>query len=308
MTTSHRPLRIGTRGSALAQAQVRLAVERLRAVHPHVPAPEVVVIKTTGDRVQDRPLAEIGGKGLFAKEIEAALLEGAVDFAVHSLKDLETRLPAGLVLAAVLPRADPRDALIAPAARSFADLPPRARVATGSIRRAAQLRALRPDFELVPLRGNVDTRLAKIRAGAAAATLLAVAGLARLGLAVPEATPLHPDLLLPAPCQGLIALQCRERDEATRALLAPLSDPPAAAAMEAERALLGGLDGSCKTPIGALAEAGDGALRLRALLARGDGTLVLRAERTGSAGDAQALGVEAAAELRARAPADLLAA
>jgi hydroxymethylbilane synthase len=304
-----RPLRIGTRGSALALAQVRLAVARLKSAHPRLPEPEVVTIKTTGDRVQDRPLAEIGGKGLFAKEIEQALLEGALDCAVHSLKDLETRLPPGLVIGAVLARADPRDALIAPGARSLADLPKGAMLATGSIRREAQIRALRPDLALAPMRGNVDTRLAKIRAGAASATLLAMAGLARLALAVPEATPLDPDVLLPAPGQGLVALQCRERDARVRELLAACADPAATAAMHAERGLLAGLDGSCKTPIGALAEPmASGALRLRALLARQDGTLVLRTERLGAPSDAAALGADAARDLRARAPADLLAA
>jgi hydroxymethylbilane synthase len=306
---SHRPLRIGTRGSALALAQVRLAVTLLQAAHPDLPTPTVTVIKTTGDRVQDRPLAEIGGKGLFAKEIEQALLDGAIDCAVHSLKDLETRLPAGLVIGAVLARADPRDALIAPGAKSLGDLAHGATFATGSIRREAQLRALRPDFVFAPLRGNVDTRLAKIRAGAAAATLLAVAGLARLGLDVPEATPLDPDVLLPAPGQGLVALECRERDARVRELLAAAGDPAATAAMTAERALLAGLDGSCKTPIGALAEpVAGGALRLRALLARPDGTLVFRAERLGAPSDAAAMGADAARDLRARAPADLWAA
>lgn len=306
---SARPLRIGTRGSALALAQVRLAVARLKAAHTGLPEPEVVVIKTTGDRVQDRPLAELGGKGLFAKEIEQALLANTIDCAVHSLKDLETHLPPGLVIGAVLPRADARDALIAPGAKSLADLPQGASVATGSIRRAAQLRALRPDLALGPLRGNVDTRLAKIRAGAAAATLLAMAGLERLALAVPEATPLDPDVILPAPCQGLVAIECRERDAKVRALLAACADPAATAAMQAERALLAGLDGSCKTPIGALAEPlPNGALRLRALLAREDGTLMFRAERLGAPSDAAAMGTDAAQDLRARAPADLLAA
>lgn len=304
-----RALRIGTRGSALALAQVRLVVARLKSAHAGLPEPEVVVIKTTGDRVQDRPLAELGGKGLFAKEIEQALLADTIDCAVHSLKDLETHLPPGLVIGAVLPRADPRDALIAPAARSLADLPAGASVATGSIRRAAQLRALRPDLAIGPLRGNVDTRLAKIRGGAAAATLLAMAGLERLGLSVPEATPLDPDVFLPAPGQGLVAIECRDRDGRVRELLAACGDAASAAAMAAERALLAGLDGSCKTPIGALATAlPGGALRLRALLARADGTLILHAERVGTPGDAAAMGADAAADLRARAPADLLAA
>jgi hydroxymethylbilane synthase len=305
--SAQRSLRIGTRGSALALAQARLAVARLAAAHTGLPAPEVIVIKTTGDRVQDRPLAELGGKGLFAKEIEQALLDGTIDCAVHSLKDLETHLPPGLVIGAVLARADPRDALIAPGATSLADLPAGAAVATGSIRRAAQLRALRPDLVIGPLRGNVDTRLARIRSGAAAATVLAMAGLERLGLAVPEATPLDPGIFLPAPGQGLVAIECRERDARVRALLAACADPAATAAMAAERALLAGLDGSCRTPIGALAEPlPGGTLRLRALLARADGTLLLRAERDGARGDAAAMGADAAADLRARAPAGLL--
>ncbi len=307
-TLRGRPLKIGTRGSALALVQVRLAAERLAACHPGLPPPEIVVIKTTGDRVTDRPLADIGGKGLFAKEIEAALLTGAIDCAVHSLKDLETHLPEGLTLAAVLPRADARDALIAPAARSLAELPHGAVVATGSIRRSALLLALRPDLVLAPLRGNVETRLGKIRAGDAAATLLAMAGLVRLGLAPPEATPLDPAVFLPAACQGLVAIECRTRDAATRALLAPLSDPDALHAAIAERSLLAGLDGSCRTPIGGLAEIGPGGLHLRALIARADGTLVLRTERFGAASDAAAMGADAAAELRATAPRDLLAA
>ncbi len=238
----------------MALVQARLAVAALAAARPGGPETEIVVIKTTGDQVQDRPLADIGGKGLFAKEIEAALLAGAIDLAVHSLKDMETHLPPGLTVAAVLPRADPRDALIAPGAKTIADLPKGARIATGSIRRAAQLLALRPDLAIASLRGNVETRLAKLRAGAADATILAVAGLQRLGLMVPEATPLDPDVMLPAACQGLVALECRESDGAMRALLTRIGDEAGMMAQAAERALLAGLDGSCHTPIGALAE------------------------------------------------------
>lgn len=302
-----RPLRIGSRGSPLALAQSRLAVDRLISAMPELPQPEIVPIKTTGDLVQDRPLAEIGGKALFAKEIEAALLGGAIDFAVHSLKDLESDLPPGLIIAAALPRADPRDALIAPGIKSLAELPRRGVVATGSVRRAAQLRALRPDLAIVPIRGNVGTRLAKLEAGIAAATILAMAGLARLGLDVPEATPIDPELMLPAAGQGLIALQCRADDAATIALLIRIGDADAMPALAAERALLAGLGGSCKTPIAALAELHATALRLRALVAREDGTLIVRAERTGGVGDAVALGRDAAAELKARAPADMFA-
>ena len=223
--------RSGRSASARAAAPSRwrrcgLAVARLKGGASRFARARRTVIKTTGDRVQDRPLAEIGGKGLFAKEIEQALLDGAIDCAVHSLKDLETRLPAGLVIGAVLARADPRDALIAPAARSLAELPPGATFATGSIRREAQLRALRPDFVFAPMRGNVDTRLAKIRAGAAAATLLAVAGLARLGLAVPEACRSIPMCCCRRPARASIALQCRERDARVRDCSPPPAIPP----------------------------------------------------------------------------------
>jgi hydroxymethylbilane synthase len=304
-----RPLRLGTRGSKLALAQTRLVALRLAACCPGLPPPVVTVVKTTGDAVQDRPLAEIGGKGLFAKEIEAALLAGAIDCGVHSLKDMETRLPDGLVIAAVLPRADPRDALISPAARSLAQLPKGGRVATGSVRRAAQLLAARPDLSIVPLRGNVDTRLAKIRAGAADATFLAMAGLVRLGLDVPEATPLDPAEMLPAAGQGLVAVECRAGDDGVRALLAAIDDPDGSAMAAAERATLAGLDGSCRTPIAAYAELGAaGALHLRALVATPDGRALLRAERRGRAADGSLLGADLAAELRVRAPAALFAA
>ncbi len=303
-----RPLRIGSRGSALALAQSRLAADRLARTMPELPAPEIVAIKTTGDRVPDRPLADNGGKGLFAKEIEAALLAGEIDFAVHSLKDLESVLPPRLTIAAVLPRADPRDALIARGIKSLAELPRGAVVATGSVSRAAQLRALRPDLAIAPMRGNVDTRLAKLRAGGAAATILAMAGLARLGLHVPEATPIDPEVMLPAAGQGLIALECRADDAPMIELLARIGDGDSMPALAAERALLAGLGGSCRTPIAALAEPEAGRLRLRALVAREDGVLIVRAERAGGAADAVALGRDAAAELKARAPADLFAA
>jgi hydroxymethylbilane synthase len=299
-----RPLRIGTRGSALAQAQTRLAVARLQERNPALPTPEILVIKTTGDRVQDRPLSEIGGKGLFAKEIEAALLERAIDCAVHSLKDLESHLPRGLVIGAVLPRADPRDALIAPrtAPGGLAALAHGAKVATGSVRRSSQLLALRPDLAIAPLRGNVETRLAKIRAGAADATVLAMAGLERLALAAPEAIPLETAIMLPAAGQGLIAVECRADDEATRGLLAPISDEAAEAAARAERALLAALGGSCRTPIAALAELDADRLRLRALVAQPDGRLIVRTEREGAIAESEALGADAGRELRARAP------
>lgn len=302
-----RPLRIGTRGSPLARAQTALAVARLRAACPRLPAPVVVAITTTGDRVTDRPLYDIGGKGLFAKEIDQALVDGRIDLAIHSVKDVETWLPDGVALAATLPRGDARDALICTAASSIAGLPANARIATGSVRRAAQLRALRPDLEIVPLRGNVNTRLAKLRDGLADATLLAMAGMARLDLDVPEATALNPAEFLPAAGQGIVAVACRETDTELRRVLAAIDDAPTAIAMTAERAALAALDGSCRTPIGAHATVTGDRMTLRALVAMHDGSAIFRTAREGPTSDAAALGADAGKELRRRAPASLFA-
>ncbi|MGE0254583.1 MAG: hydroxymethylbilane synthase [Alphaproteobacteria bacterium] len=294
-----RPLRIGTRGSPLALVQARMVRDRLAAAHPGRPAPEIVPMRTTGDAVQDRPLAEIGGKGLFTKEIEQALLVDAIDLAVHSLKDMETYLPDGLVIDCVLERADPRDALIGVAA--IAALPAGARFGTSSLRRAAQIRALRPDVAIAPLRGNVDTRLARVAEGAVAATLLAVAGLARLGRTDAIAAILEPAEMLPAAAQGAIAIERRAGDDRTAALLAPLNHAPTLACVTAERALLAALDGSCRTPIGALATLDNRRMTLDALVAAPDGAAVWRTRRDGPAADAVAMGVDAGAELRRRA-------
>jgi hydroxymethylbilane synthase len=298
------PLRLGTRGSKLARVQTDLVCQVLAAAHPELAAPgalEPVAIRTTGDRVTDRPLAELGGKGLFCKELEIALLDRRIDLAVHSIKDLPTWLRDGLVIGAVLVRADPRDVLIARAPTTIADLPQRALIGTASVRRRAQLLARRPDLRIVNFRGNVDTRLRKLAAGEVDATLLARAGLNRLGLAEAGALTLSPEEMLPAVGQGAIGIECRADDAATLALLAAVDHPESHACVRAERALLAALDGSCHTPIGGLAEIADGRLRLRALIALSDGSEVLRAERIGPMGAAEGLGRDAGAELRARA-------
>jgi hydroxymethylbilane synthase len=297
-------LRIGTRGSPLARVQTALACRALEEAHPELAAQgalEVVVIRTTGDRVVDRPLAELGGKGLFCKEIEAALLAGRIDLAVHSMKDLPTWLPEGLVIGAVLPREDPRDVLIARAGEDIDGLPAAAVIGTASVRRRAQLLARRPDLRVVNFRGNVETRLRKLAAGEVDATLLARAGLRRLGIEPAGAVILAPEVMLPAVGQGAIGIECREHDEGARARLAAIDDPASSACLRAERALLAALDGSCHTPIGGLAEIADGRLCLRAMIARSDGSEVLRAERSGSIGEAEGLGRNAGWELRARA-------
>ena len=296
-------LRIGTRGSRLARAQTDLVCRALAAAHPELAAPgalEAVVIRTTGDRVTDRPLDELGGKGLFCKEIEAALLERRIDVAVHSVKDLPTWLPDGLVLGAVLEREDPRDVLIARAPATIADLPQSAVIGTASVRRKAQLLAHRPDLRVVNFRGNVDTRLRKLAAGEVDATLLALAGLRRLGIE-DAGIVLSPQQMLPAVGQGALGVECRADDTGSLGLLAAIDHAASAACVRAERALLAALDGSCHTPIAGHAEIAAGRLHLRALIARPDGSECLRAARVGLPGDAERLGQDAGAELRAHA-------
>jgi hydroxymethylbilane synthase len=300
-------LKIGTRGSPLALAQATQVAGLLRQAHPHLAAPdaiETVVIKTTGDRIQDRTLAEAGGKGLFTKEIEEALAAGGVDLAVHSMKDVPTFLPEGLEISCLLPREDPRDAFFSSLADHPDRLPPGSVVGTASLRRGAQILAHRPDLVVMPLRGNVGTRLKKLEEGQADATLLALAGLKRLGLADQATAILEPDWMLPAVAQGAIGLEIRSVDTVTRALLAPLNCPVTMAAVTAERAVLGLLDGSCRTPIAALARIAGGRLSLAALVIRPDGSQWFRAEREGAASDAESLGADAGAELKALLPAD----
>ena len=275
--------------------------DRLIRAHPELVAADavqLVPISTAGDRVQDRRLSEIGNKGLFVKEIEAALADGRIDLAVHSLKDMETVVDPRFTLAAILPREDPRDALIATAA-SIADLPHGATVGTVSLRRQSQLLAVRPDLNVVPLRGNVGTRMRKVEQGEVAATILALAGLKRLGIESQARAVLSPEDMLPAAAQGAIAVECRSDDAELIGWLDALDDAPTRTAVTAERALLGTLDGSCRTPVAALAEQSGDDLVLRALLARPDGSKVWRCERRGTVADAAAMGEDAGRALRA---------
>jgi hydroxymethylbilane synthase len=295
------PLRIGTRGSPMALAQAAIVRDRLAAAHPELAAPgalEIVVIRTTGDAVQDRTLAAIGGKGLFTKEIEEALLARAIDLAVHSMKDVATWLPPGLEIACLLPRDDPRDAFLSPRAPTLAALPTGSVVGTASLRRQAQVLQHRPDLRVVPLRGNAGTRMRKLAAGECDATLLALAGLQRLGETQAIASVLSTAEMLPAVAQGAIGVECRADDQRVRDALVPLHHEPTATCIAAERALLAALDGSCKTPIAALATLTGTIVSLDALVIRPDGTASHRAARRGATVDAARLGADAGAELR----------
>jgi hydroxymethylbilane synthase len=295
-------IRIGTRGSPLALAQARMV--RMALAAQGVGEIEVVTIRTSGDRIQDRPLAEAGGKGLFTKEIEEALLDGAIDLAVHSAKDMPTALPTGLMLAACLPREDVRDAFISRAAPSLRDLPQGAVVGTASLRRQAMVQRLRPDVSVVPLRGNVETRLRKLEAGEVDATLLALAGLKRLGLADKATALLDAHEFLPAVGQGAIAIEARADDARKRALLAKIDHADTSVALGCERAFLAELDGSCRTPIAGHAVLDGEAMTFRGMILRPDGSEAYETSRTGDRRDAAALGADAGAELKRRAPAD----
>jgi hydroxymethylbilane synthase len=302
------PLRIGTRGSPLALWQAHHVKARLLEAHGLAQGDvDLTVITTSGDRIQDKPLADFGGKGLFTKEIDEALLRGEVALAVHSMKDLPTVLPERLCIAAVLPRADVRDAFLSKTAPSLMDLPPGAVVGTSSLRRGAQARRLRPDLRVVDFRGNVETRLRKLDEGLADATLLAMAGLQRLGLTSHVTSVLSPEEMLPAVAQGAIAIVTRENDAETRALLEPLNDPATATAVSCERAFLARLDGSCRTPIAGLAEIEDGILHFRGLILSPGGAEWHGVEVTGAAEHAEALGRDAGEEVLARAGPNFLA-
>lgn len=303
--TASSVLRIGSRGSPLALVQARQVRDRIAAVAGLDPGRvEIKVIKTTGDIVQDRPLAEAGGKGLFTKEIEAALAAGDIDLAVHSAKDLPTFMPPGLVIAAFLPREDPRDAFIGRKAKSLRDLPPGAVVGTASPRREAFVRRLRPDIDVVPLRGNVETRLRKLEAGDIDATLLAVAGLKRLGLLSAATSIFEPGEFVPAVGQGAIAIEIREDDARARALAFAINDPDTETALAAERSFLSVLDGSCRTPIGGHAVVRAGNVRFHGVIVRPDGSEAFEAAREGRGETATALGADVGRELRERAGAD----
>jgi hydroxymethylbilane synthase len=303
-----RSLLIGTRGSPLALWQARHLQARLAETHNLGEGwVDLSVIITSGDRLKDKPLRDFGGKGLFTKEIDEALLRGDIDLAVHSMKDLETNLPPGLCIAAILPRGDVRDAFISNRAPSLAELAPGSVIGTSSLRRAAQMRRLRPDLRVVDFRGNVETRLKKLAAARADATLLALAGLERLGLASHATSILSTEEMLPAVAQGAIGVTCRADDPQARALLEPLNDTASATAVDCERAFLARLDGSCKTPIAGLAEIADGILRFRGLILSSDGSQWLGIELTGSADKAETVGADAGEELLARAGPDFMA-
>ncbi|HYZ30944.1 MAG TPA: hydroxymethylbilane synthase [Crenalkalicoccus sp.] len=311
------PLRVGTRASPLALWQTRhflSIITRFCPVLRDANAFEEHAISTSGDRILDRRLADLGGKGLFAKEIHEALLDRRVDFAVHSLKDLETELPPGIVLACTLKREDARDALIlAPGAAERVDpgepwgaFAAGAVIGTSSVRRQAQLLAARPDLRIGLLRGNVQTRLSKVKSGEVAATLLALAGLRRLGLEGEATLVLDPEAMVPAAGQGIVGITCREADTELRELLAAIEDREARAVSTAERALLGALDGSCRTPIGGHARLlPDGSLHLTGLVARPDGSFLLKRSVVGQATEAARLGAELGRSLRADSPADI---
>ncbi|MEA2778406.1 MAG: hydroxymethylbilane synthase [Acetobacteraceae bacterium] len=301
-------LRAGTRGSPLALVQTRNFLHLLG--HG-----QEVIIATTGDAVQDRPLADIGGKGLFAKEIHEALLDRRIDCAVHSLKDLETELPAGIVLGCTLAREDARDVLILgetcgtpDPSDPYSALPHGALVGTSSVRRQAQLLHSRPDLRVASIRGNVQTRLRKLREGECQASMLALAGLHRLGFDVPGAVTLDPGVMLPSAAQGIVGITVRADDTELRDLLAKIEDRASRTAATAERAMLGVLDGSCRTPIGAYARLlPDASLILDGMVARSDGSFLLKHTLAGAAVDAERIGRELGSSLRADVPADLFA-
>jgi hydroxymethylbilane synthase len=297
------PLRIGTRGSPLALAQAHETRARLMAAHDLPEAAfEIVPIKTTGDRVTDRPLKEIGGKGLFTREIEAALLSGGIDLAVHSMKDMPTLQPDGLVLDCYLPREDVRDAFVADTVARIADLAPGRVVGTSSLRRRAQLLHRRPDLRVVEFRGNVQTRLRKLAEGVADCTFLAMAGLNRLGMAHVARSPIEPAEMLPAIAQGAIGIERRAGDTRVAALLEPIHDQATGLRLAAERAFLARLDGSCETPIAGLAELDSTTLHLRGEILRPDGSEALFEDETAPVEDGPDLGRDLAARLLDRAP------
>jgi len=291
-------LRIATRKSPLALWQARHVADLIRARSPDLEV-ALVELSTEGDRMLDGPLSRVGGKGLFVKEIEAALLDGRADLAVHSLKDVTSTFPPGLCLAAVPEREDPRDAWVSPAGHAFAALPPGARVGTASLRRSCQLRALRRDVEIVTLRGNVGTRVRKTEELGLAGSILAVAGLRRLGLEARVTERLPPEVMLPAVGQGALAIECRE-DSPHRPLLEALEHRPTRVPVDAERGFLETLEGGCTVPLACHAVLQGEELWVRGLVGAPDGSEVVRAERRGPSSRARALGQELAGELLRR--------
>ena len=296
------PLRIGTRGSPLALAQaVETRTKLMTAWDWPEEAFEVVVIQTSGDRIQDRPLRLVGGKGLFTKEIEEQLLDGSIDIAVHSMKDMPTAQPDGLVLDTYLLREDVRDAFVSPSTDSIASLTQGARVGSSSLRRRAQLMHVRPDLDVVEFRGNVQTRLKKLAEGVASCTFLAMAGLNRLNMAHIATLAIEPEDMLPAVAQGAIGIERRSNDSVTAALLEPLHHAATGQRLAAERAFLAALDGSCETPIAGLAILEGSELLLRGEVLRPDGSEKLSGERRGAVGRGAEMGYDLAQDLLSQA-------
>lgn len=299
MAEGARRLIVATRRSPLALWQAERVRARLEAAHPGL-AVTLLSLSTRGDELLAASLAGAGGKGLFVKELEAALADGRADLAVHSMKDVPAELPEGFVLAAIVERDDPRDAFCSARYRALAEMPPGARVGTSSLRRAAQIRAAHPRLAIVPLRGNVETRLAKLERGECDAAVLAAAGLKRLGLADRIRSYLSPQESLPAPGQAALGIECLAAREDVRRLAAAIEDPLAAACVRAERAVSRALGGNCALPLAAWAEAQGGRVALRALVASPDGARIVRAECEGAAAEPEALGTEVARLLRRR--------
>lgn len=298
LPTPTKPLKIGTRGSPLALAQAHETRDRLRtAFDLPEDAFEIRVIKTTGDRITDRPLKDIGGKGLFTREIEQALVDGEIDIAVHSMKDMPVLQPEGLMLDTYLPREDCRDAFVAPSVGSLAELPAGAKVGTSSLRRRAQVLVAYPHLEVVEFRGNVQTRLRKLDDGVAACTFLAMAGLNRLDRADIATAAMEPDIMLPAIAQGAIGIERRADDHRAAEMLSALHDKTTGQQLAAERAFLAALDGSCETPIAGLAELSGGTLRLRGEILRPDGSECLSDDQSAAIEDGAELGRVMAAKL-----------
>lgn len=297
-----KPFRIGTRGSPLAMAQTHETRDRLAAAHGLPPEMfEIVILSTKGDRITDRSLAEIGGKGLFTEELEEQLLSGDLDFAVHSSKDMPTKLPDGLFLSAFLPREDIRDAFVGRSAERLADLPQGATVGSSSLRRQALIRRLRPDIDVITYRGQVETRLRKLAEGQVDGTLLAFAGLKRLGMEHVPTELLDPEEFPPAPAQGAICVEARIGDDRINTLLAAIDDPRTHEAVSCERGFLATLDGSCRTPIAGYAQSDGTHIRFAGMILTPDGTTFHQIEIDGRAADAERLGQEAGERIRAKA-------
>jgi hydroxymethylbilane synthase len=303
-----RNLRIGTRGSPLALAHTAAVCQLLAKVYGLARGDiEVKVIKTTGDLIQNRPLAEIGGKDIFTKEIEIALAAGEIDFAVHSAKDMPTALLEGLAISASLKREDVRDALVSRDEKTLAKMPRGASLGTASLRREAQVRRLRPDIDVRPLRGDVHTRLRKVEDGEIDATILGMAGLNRLGLTAAVTQVLPIDDFLPAVGQGAVAIETREDDDKTRELLAAINHAPTAIAVTAERAFLAVLDGSCRTPIAGHAVVSETGIEFRGMILQPDSAAAYEVRRTGMINDPNRLGAEVGADLKSRVAAGFMA-